>query len=160
MKKRLQQFIYPLCLVLLVGAPLLLTPWLFLYGNRQVVYDTPVRPGTNITINFIHSVQKTPVWEYLVVNDKADGFRLQSTKYQSFGVGLPFMESDGTFRKEGDYFIMDNMNREFPQLHLRTGVGTKLTISIGTDTYPIYEQVPLGSPVDIKVVPLYRYFME
>ena len=36
--------------------------------------DVPVRAGTAVTIRFIHSVQKTPVWEYLSVNDRADGW--------------------------------------------------------------------------------------
>jgi len=113
-----------------------------------------------VTIRFIHSVQKTPVWEYLSVNDQADGFCLHKTKYQSFGVGLPFMESDGTFRHEGDYFIMDHMERHFPQLHLRTGVGTQLTVTIDDTTCPVYQYLPDGSAVDIRVAPLYQYMRD
>lgn len=151
---------YLLCLLLFVLSPVLLQPWLFLYGGGTRLLDRPVRAGTAVTIRFIHSVQKTPVWEYLSVNDQADGFCLHKTKYQSFGVGLPFMESDGTFRHEGDYFIMDHMERHFPQLHLRTGVGTQLTVTIADTTCPLYQYLPDGSAVDIKVAPLYQYIRD
>lgn len=151
---------YLLCLLLFVLSPVLLQPWLFLYGGGTRLLDRPVQAGTAVTIRFIHSVQKTPVWEYLSVNDQADGFCLHKTKYQSFGVGLPFMESDGTFRHEGDYFIMDHMERHFPQLHLRTGVGTQLTVTIDDTTCPVYQYLPDGSAVDIRVAPLYQYMRD
>lgn len=151
---------YLLCLLLFVLSPVLLQPWLFLYGGGRHMLDVPVRAGTAVTIRFIHSVQKTPVWEYLSVNDRADGFCLHKTKYQSFGVGLPFMESDGSFRHEGDYFIMDHMERPFPQLHLRTGVGTRLTVTIADTACPLYQYLPDGSAVDIRVAPLYQYIRD
>lgn len=151
---------YLLCLLLFVLSPVLLQPWLFLYGGGSRLLDRPAREGMAVTIRFIHSVQKTPVWEYLSVNDQADGFCLHKTKYQSFGVGLPFMESDGTFRHEGDYFIMDHMERHFPQLHLRTGVGTQLTVTIDDTTCPVYQYLPDGSAVDIRVAPLYQYMRD
>ena len=151
---------YLLCLILFVLSPVLLQPWLFLYGGGSRLMDRPARAGMAVTIRFIHSVQKTPGWEYLSVNDQADGFCLHKTKYQSFGVGLPFMESDGTFRHEGDYFIMDHMERHFPQLHLRTGVGTQLTVTMDDTTCPVYQYLPDGSAVDIRVAPLYQYMRD
>lgn len=147
---------YLLCLLLLVLAPLFWQPWLCLYGSGQRLLDKPVRAGTAVTIRFIHSVQKTPVWEYLSVDDQARGFILHKTKYQSFGVGLPFTKADGDFRHEGDYFIMDHMERTFPQLHLRTGVGTQLTVTIADTVCPVYQYLPDGSAVDIIVAPLYQ----
>ena len=131
---------YLLCLLLFVLSPVLLQPWLFLYGGGSRLMDRPARAGS--------------------VNDQADGFCLHKTKYQSFGVGLPFMESDGTFRHEGDYFIMDHMERHFPQLHLRTGVGTQLTVTIDDTTCPVYQYLPDGSAVDIRVAPLYQYMRD
>ena len=65
---------YLLCLLLFVLSPVLLQPWLFLYGGGSRLLDRPARAGMAVTIRFIHSVQKTPVWEYLSVNDQADGF--------------------------------------------------------------------------------------
>ena len=112
-------------------------------------------PWPAFTIRFLHSVQKTPVWENLQVEQ--DGtLTLLSTRYQSFGVGLPFLESEGDFHEEGDYFVFDHMNRHFPQLTLRTGVGTRLTLSVAGREYRLYEAYPPGTRVDIVVLPLWR----
>ncbi len=114
------------------------------------------KANMQLKISFIHSVQKTKVEEYLVVDDDLQGFTLESTHYHSFGVGLPFMESDGNFRREGDTFIMENMNRQFSELNLRTGVGTELTVTVDEHSYRLYEKFAAGEKIDIKLLPKYK----
>lgn len=114
------------------------------------------RPGMDIHLRFIHSVQKTPVEEYLTVSSDRRGFDLRYTRYQSFGVGLPFLPSEGRLRQEGDYFILDGMSRRYPNLSLRPGLGTELTVWIEGDEYRLYELLPVGSPVDIYIAPRYQ----
>ena len=133
-------------------------PWLFVAGEDQLIDMMPAYSGMPVDIRFIHSVQKTPVEEYLVVGEDLSELILQRTRYHSFGVGLPFMESDGSFRPEGDYFIMDNMDRHFPNLSLRTGIGTKLTVTIDGSEYRLYESYAPGSRIDIYIAPHYRMF--
>ena len=116
-----------------------------------------VRDEVPLTIHFIHSVQKTPVEEFLTAH--ADGhFHLTGTRYQSHGVGLPFLPEEGSFRQEGDYFVLD-MDRDYPALSLRTGVGTQLTIAAGGTRVPAYEMYPVGTRIDLVVAPLYTYFL-
>ena len=112
--------------------------------------------GIKFSTRFIHSVQKTPVEEYFTVNEDCSGFILESTRYRSFGVGLPFLESDGTFHREGDDFIMDDLNRQINTLDLRTGVGTELSITINGQTLPLYGMMPVGSLVRISIIPYYK----
>lgn len=114
------------------------------------------RPGMDIHLRFIHSVQKTPVEEYLTVSPDGKGFELLYTRYQSFGVGLPFLPSEGKLRQEGNYFIMDGMGRHYPALSLRPGLGTELTVWIEGDEYRLWELLPLGSLVDIYIAPRYQ----
>lgn len=137
--------------ILLGLAEILSQPFLFVKAGGNRVAMIQAGPGTPFAIRFIHSVQKTPVEEYLAVDNDGHGFVLHSTKYQSFGVGLPFLAGEGDFRQEGDCYIMDNMERHFPRLTLRTGVGTKLTIFLRGQEYRIYETYPPGTPVDIYV---------
>lgn len=137
---------------------LLTRPFVFFVAEGAVILEFPVEKNEGFTIKFIHSVQKTPVEENLRVNETLDGFILDSTKYQSFGVGLPFMMSEGDFRQEGDYFIFSNMNRHFKDLALRFGVGNALTIIHQGKAYPIYQQVKPGSKIELKVEPYYRRF--
>ena len=131
-------------------------PCLVIYTQEKILESAELEKGMAFSVRFIHSVQKTPVEEYFTVNDAGDGFILHSTKYQSFGVGLPFMSSDGNFRREGDWFIMDAMERNIPVLTLRPGVGTELTLTIKNKVFPLYEMVPLGTSVTLRIVPRYK----
>ena len=135
-------------------------PCFFVQGEKGILAVVPVYGQMDFSLQFIHSVQKTPVIENLKVNEKLDGFVLQSTKYQSFGVGLPFLASEGTFHQEGDYFVMDGMERPYTMLSVRPGVGTELTLRLEDVEYRLYQMVPLGSRVDLYLAPYYQRFLE
>ena len=142
--------------VLLVAFDILSAPALFLQADGQkIVLARQIRDEVPFTIHFIHSVQKTPVEEFLTAH--ADGhFHLTGTRYRSHGVGLPFLPEEGTFRQEGDYFVLD-MDRDYSELSLRTGVGTELVIEAGGARVPVYEMYPVGTRIDLVVAPLYTY---
>ena len=144
--------------VLLVAFDILSAPALFLQTDGQkTILVWQIRDEVPLTIHFIHSVQKTPVEEFLTAH--ADGhFHLTGTRYQSHGVGLPFLPEEGNFRREGDYFVLD-MDRDYNELSLRTGVGTQLTIEADGARIPVYEMYPVGTRVDLVVAPLYTYFL-
>ena len=144
--------------VLLVAFDILSAPALFLQADGQkTLLVRQIHDAAPFTIHFIHSVQKTPVEEFLTAH--ADGhFHLAGTRYQSHGVGLPFLPEEGNFRREGDYFVLD-MERDYQELSLRTGVGTELTIAAGEQIIPAYEMYPVGTRIDLVVAPLYTYFL-
>ena len=144
--------------VLLVAFDILSAPALFLQVDGQkTILVRQIRDEVPLTIHFIHSVQKTPVEVFLTAH--ADGhFHLTGTRYQSHGVGLPFLPEEGNFRREGDYFVLD-MDRDYNELSLRTGVGTQLTIEADGARIPVYEMYPVGTRVDLVVAPLYTYFL-
>ena len=144
--------------VFLVAFDILSAPALFLRaGDDMIVLVRQIRDEVPVTIHFIHSVQKTPVEEFLTAH--ADGhFHLSGTRYQSHGVGLPFLPEEGAFRQEGDCFVLD-MDRDYSELSLRTGVGTELTIEAGGARIPVYELYPVGTRIDLVVAPLYTYFL-
>lgn len=118
-------------------------------GKEKIIDSVPARKNLPLTINFIHSVQKTPVIEELEFD--GENFILLRTKYKSHGVGLPFLESDGNFREENGLFIMDNMNRVIKNLELRTGVGTQLTIILDSKEFKLYESFPAGTKIKLEV---------
>lgn len=155
----MRAYLIALCAaVALVAFDILSAPALFMQADgTKTVLVRQIRDEVPVTIHFIHSVQKTPVEELLSAH--ADGhFHLTRTRYQSHGVGLPFLPEEGTFRQEGDYFVLD-MDRDYPALSLRTGVGTELTITAGDQTIPAYEMYPVGTRIDLVVAPLYTYFL-
>ena len=117
--------------------------------QNKIVKEIPARAGLPLTIRFIHSVQKTPVEEDLEF-DGAEWI-VHRTRYKSQGVGLPFMESDGEFRREGDWFVMDGMERRIKNLSLRTGVGTQLTLELDGETIELYKIFEPGTRIDLVV---------
>ena len=125
-------------------------------NSAEIVATVDAKKGTPLVISFIHSVQKTPVIEELEFD--GDKFILLRTKYKSQGVGLPFMESDGVFREEGDWFIMDDMNRPIKNLQLRTGVGTNLTITLNGQEIKLFEKFPAGMKILIDSAPRFKIF--
>ena len=155
----MRAYLIALCAaVVLVAFDILSAPALFLQADEQkTILVRQIRDEVPLTIHFIHSVQKTPVEEFLTAH--ADGhFHLTGTRYQSHGVGLPFLPEEGTFRQEGEYFVLD-MDRDYNELSLRTGVGTQLTIEADGARIPVYEMYPVGTRIDLVVAPLYTYFL-
>lgn len=124
-------------------------PKIFIGNEFQTVAVVNSAENLPLTIKFIHSVQKTPVIEELeFINGE---FVLVRTKYKSQGVGLPFDAGDGTFHRDGEWFIFD-MNRHFKDLELRTGKGTQLTIILDGKTYELYKIFPVGTKVLVKII--------
>lgn len=93
------------------------------------------------------------------INLSEDGFDLKSTRYQSFGVGLPFLPSEGAFRREGDYFIFDHMDRPVKDLALRFIESNQFTVLYQGKAYPLYLKVQPGSKISVRIKPYYwRFF--
>lgn len=126
-------------------------------NSTEIISSVDAVKGIPLVINFIHSVQKTPVIEELEFD--GDNFILRRTKYKSQGVGLPFMESDGNFYRDGDFFIMDEMNRTIKNLQLRTGVGTNLTVTLNGQEFKLYEKFPAGTKILIDSAPRFKMFL-
>ena len=150
------RFLYPLVLALLLLFWHATRPFVAVHAENGLLAFCPADAGTELSTRFIHSVQKTPVEEFFLVNDAQDGFIWQKTRYRSFGVGLPFLDTDGIFRREGDAFVMDNMNRRMQEIQLRPGVSTDLTLYLAGEEIPLCERMPPGSLVRIAIVPRWR----
>ena len=123
-------------------------PKIFIGTENKAVAVANAEENLSLTINFTHSVQKTPVIEELEY--KGGEFILLRTKYKSQGVGLPFDAGDGKFYRDGEWFIFDDMNRRFKNLELRTGKGTRLTVTLDGKTYELYRKFPLGTKIIVK----------
>ena len=146
-------------LVAVIALALLWTatrPRLAVIAEDGLLASCPADAGTEFSTRFIHSVQKTPVEEFFAVNDARDGFVLLRTRYRSFGVGLPFLPTDGSFRREGDAFVMDGMNRPLPEIQFRPGLSTDLRITLPEEEILLADRVPIGSLVRVAIVPKWR----
>lgn len=141
----------------------MLTPCLTLSagGRRLAIYEAG--PGLHLTVDFIHSVQKTPVREILAVERGGKSLELLETRYRSFGVGLPFLAEEGDFLQEGDEFVLRGMQRHFPALSLRTGLGTRLVLTAAGPgvhrVWRLFEAYEPGTRIDLAFEPLYKILL-
>ena len=124
------------------------TPQIFIGTEKKTIAVVDAEENLPLTIEFIHSVQKTPVVEELEF--RGGEFVLLRTKYKSQGVGLPFDAGDGKFYRDGDWFIFDDMNRHFKNLELRTGKGTRLKITVDGHEYELYKKFPPGTKIIVR----------
>lgn len=140
------------------GAYLGSVPHLFLSVNERTENLGEAFAGKKIVLHYRHSVQQTHVWEYLEVNERRDGFVLTGTKYRSYGVGLPFLPTEGNYRSDGENFYLENMQRPYPEIQLRTGLGTELTVSTDERTLELYREYPPGTLIHLRVASLWHYY--
>ena len=127
-------------------------------AESGILLTLPVKPGDTLSLRFIHSVHKTPVWENFLVTG-ADGLTLTSTEYRSYGVGMPSLPSEGTFTQLEDRFILTNLNRFFSQIPVRVGPEAQLTLIHQGREYPLYQWLEPGSLVVIETQYDYLWFV-
>ncbi|RYD05941.1 hypothetical protein N752_06765 [Desulforamulus aquiferis] len=94
----------------------------------------PMVLDKTFTIEYIHSVQKTPVQEKFIL---APGNKiiLTETTFQSFGVGTPFLADEGTLVNKNGTFVLTDLSRSFESINLGFLPLTKHTIVYRNDTY-------------------------
>jgi hypothetical protein len=114
--------------------------------------------GSRLSLSFTHSVQLTQVVENFVIAE-GDILVLDSTEYQSLGVGLPFLLEDGKFSTGNNKFVVSEMNRTHKQVDLRTGPEAKVTLTYGDKNIPLYELFPAGTLVHLWVGPFYSRWL-
>jgi hypothetical protein len=131
-------------------------PYIFGQTKDGYLFVSRAEAGMPVTLSYRHSVMKTPVEEYLAVNESVDGLVLKSTRYQSQGVGLPFLATDGDFRRDGPWLVMENMNRAYPTLTFANGMTNHEILTVGTKSYHLDDLLPLDEKIYIYVCPLYK----
>mgnify|MGYP003938600125 FL=1 len=133
-------------------------PCLLVESEQGVLVARFVKYGERFSLHYTHSVQRTPVTEIFVIDDSGS-LRLISTIYRSFGVGLPFLADEGSFRIVDDQFILEDINRIFPTVQLRAGPEARLVLEYAGETIPLYQMLTPGSFVQIRVGPYYSRWM-
>ncbi|HHX23787.1 MAG TPA: DUF1850 domain-containing protein [Thermoanaerobacterales bacterium] len=139
MKIRLQILAILIAVTLLlffVNFKLEKTKVLIIESETENIKHTIKIPQKKFTLSYIHSVQKTPVYEVFEI-DEDNKLILKETTFSSLGVGLPFTEENGVFRNEQGKFKLTGLNREFTSIAIRVSPIPKHTIIIGENTHPL-----------------------
>lgn len=149
------------CLVvgLIVGGLFLATRLcLYIETDQGKIMTIPVSKGDTFSLKYTHSVQKTPVAENFVIV-AADELILDSTVYQTYGVGLPFLPGEGRFERQGNNFVLTGLGRRFDKVAVHAGPEAGLVLETDNQIVPLYTLHDGGAFVTIRVKPYYfRWF--
>jgi hypothetical protein len=98
------------------GLLLSLTP---LTGSRPLVRIW-LDPGERFTLRYIHSVEKSPIWETHSV-DAQGRIYIEEERYLKLGAGMGQMPGVGRMVRRGPYEVIENMHMPTGDFVLRIG---------------------------------------
>lgn len=110
----------------------------------------PMLFDRTFNIEYIHSVQKTPVQECFVLAPD-NLIQLTSTAFQSLGVGTPFLPEEGTLVNVGGTYVLSGMNRKFERINLGFMPLTKHTLVYRNKRYVFDDYFKPSSLVIVHV---------
>jgi hypothetical protein len=137
----LSKFKLLLLIITIIFAVISLYPVQVLYARDMWTKDQLkswlVPKDATFSIKYIHSVERTPVWETYSLND--DEIILEETIFQSYGAGLP-ATSPYDFDIVEDGFRLYDINQVMTNLIYRTGaVRANHELLIGDKSYPFLD---------------------
>ena len=124
-------------------------------------YDSlllPLAIGEEFTIEYIHSVARTPIRDVFVglaTPENGKTIRFLRTEYSSFGAGLP-TESFGRFSHNNGLYINEGIELFFTEIPLRVGSFANHQINGEGITVFLNEYFPAGKLVVLRPVEIMK----
>ncbi|GAB6100195.1 hypothetical protein JCM16358_20740 [Halanaerocella petrolearia] len=116
--------------------------------SGQVVWQKSTTDKMRFAIEYIHSVERTPVWDYFQI--KQDQIWLVGTKYESYGAGLPFLNKNKYIIAD-DKFEIKEIDKKLDEIPLRVSDYARHKLIIGNKEYKLFKMVEPKSLVQIRV---------
>lgn len=119
-------------------------------GQALVVTDptgeellvVPVEEGTEVAIEYTHSVERTPVRDVYVV--EGDRLVMDRMEFRSYGAGLP-STAPVTRSDDGDSYVYRPPEREYEMLSVATGHVAGQELVVGSARYDLVEISDAGT---------------
>ena len=118
-------------------------------GEPLLTAEAP--DGTEFSISYIHSVNKSPVTEYFRVEEGK--IFLLAMRYESFGAGMPTeIDPDQSFSLEEGYMLITGYHRHMPELRLFISRTEGHVFEIGGKVTALSSLEKPGEAISIRVV--------
>ncbi|MFT5702169.1 MAG: hypothetical protein ACI8ZB_005080 [Desulforhopalus sp.] len=114
----------------------------------EVLFTQTVNATDVIRLSWIHSVELTPWEEYYHILSTGE-LLLAKTRFQSYGAGAP--EYGGTFRKEKDWMIHENINKVLPALQWIHSRAAKFQVDLNNNILLRTEDMPHHEPLKLSI---------
>ncbi len=90
------------------------------FTSGKIIASLPVRTGDRFVIRYIHSVDKTPIFEQFRL-DEEKGIILEKTWFKMFGAGLGHWPGHGHLTQDRNWITISDINRPLGRFVLRIG---------------------------------------
>ncbi len=127
-------------------------------GGREPMYFASSK-GDVWNIQFTHSVERSLVEEFFVVNGP-DDLTMTHTRFESFGWGFPYSASDGVIKETGNGRYELKMDRPYRTVKLRVAVQARQCIVHGDDIYDLCDMFGHGTMIEVKAQYRCQYWLD
>ncbi|MBN1104129.1 MAG: DUF1850 domain-containing protein [Deltaproteobacteria bacterium] len=90
------------------------------HKSKEIILKEPFAYGHSFTIRYIHSVDRSPVFEVFTA-EKGEGLVLKETYFRMFGAGMGHWEGHGKIVQEDGWIKIQAINRSLETFILRVG---------------------------------------
>jgi len=111
------------------------------------LFSACLPPDGRFLLQYLHSVERTPVIETYQVAPTGEIF-VVAMRFRSGGAGLP----SGGYVREGDWFVLRDINRRVGVLSLQLGRSASHVVLIGPRAYALGPMVAKGGNVSLRGV--------
>jgi len=119
-------------------------------GEAKPLVAFPIDPGERFTLRYIHSVDKSPIWEVHSVDQDGNIF-IEEERFVMFGAGMGHWEGHGTLKRQGEYQVIEDIHAPVEDFVLRVGDSSVNHVLIWRDTDVNLSQLVPGKAVVIAV---------
>jgi len=138
-----------------IGAATEPEPWILELkpiSTRKESIEIPVQTGDAVILQFIHSFDKMPVKETMVVT--LDGMlELKEAEFTKLGAGYDTAPVSGDYRVENGEIHITDMNIRYPKIPLRIGTIALHQLVVGNKRYDLTSLFGAGKRIDIQLKP-------
>ena len=122
------------------------------HDTQTVPIEISVQSGDLVVLHFIHSFNKMPVKETLVVTD--DGmFELKEAEFTKLGAGYDTEPVSGNYYVENGKIHITEMNIRYPIIPLRIGTVAQHRLIVANQSYDLKLLFGGGKRIDIRLKP-------
>jgi hypothetical protein len=120
-------------------------------AETQRVYGAwPVTEGEEFSVEFVHSVNNTPVTDTFAVS--GDEIWSVSTRFYGFGAGMQTdLEPGEHLVQDGDALIIAGMSRKFRELNFIVGTVSDHVLTIKGETISLRDLCGRNAHINVKV---------
>ena len=124
------------------------------FTNRtrgETFFSREVSPGDRFTLTYVHSVQKTPVYEVYGIDGRG-AVVLRETRVKSLGYGLPAPTPDNHYLLEGEFLVIRDMNRRIGTLLIRVSFHQPMELSFGERVFDLQQCGRAGDLIEVRAL--------